>query len=239
MSSIKKVAKRATKKSTTSRVSSNKKISSQESGRKSSSQSRTHGKKSVPAKEKASASTVRVSKSSTRKPAASDKVANKPTTIKRAVKNVSETSKKTVSKVVAKAVVRPKTDGTKLKSSKKNARELSKSRLPKGDSAEDILLITDPGFLDSSEVHDETDHAQHQQLREQAAIQERARQMARPETHPDFDGEHCVECDDVMPEYRLKIGRVRCVDCQQIIEDRQKRSSSPGSSASSYSPDDW
>lgn len=110
------------------------------------------------------------------------------------------------------------------------------------ESAPDLLSDNDPGFLDSSEVFDEAEHAQHQQLREQAAIQERARLLARPETHPDFDGSHCVDCDDELPAFRLKIGRVRCVDCQQAIEDRQdKWKQQQGLSAQSHPklPEDW
>jgi len=110
------------------------------------------------------------------------------------------------------------------------------------ESAPDLLSDNDPGFLDSSEVFDEAEHAQHQQLREQAAIQERARLLARPETHPDFDGFHCVDCDDELPAFRLKIGRVRCVDCQQAIEDRQdKWKQQQGLSAQSHPklPEDW
>lgn len=107
------------------------------------------------------------------------------------------------------------------------------------ESAPDLVATADPGFLDSSEVFDETDHAQHQQLREQAAIQERARQMARPETHPDFDGQHCVDCDDEIPEFRLKIGRVRCVDCQQAIEDEHRRKQGMTSPSGPRMPEDW
>jgi RNA polymerase-binding transcription factor DksA len=107
-------------------------------------------------------------------------------------------------------------------------------------SAPDLNSDWDPGFLDSSEVFDEAEHAQHQQLREMASIQERARAMARPETHPDFDGEHCVDCDDDIPEFRLKIGRVRCVECQQVLEnkDRQKGSGLP-QGAMPRLPGDW
>lgn len=110
---------------------------------------------------------------------------------------------------------------------------------PPRESAPNLVATDDPGFLDSSEVFDETDHAQHQQLREQAAIQERARQMARPETHPDFDGLHCVDCDDEIPEFRLKIGRVRCVDCQQAIEDERRRKQGMTSPTGPRLPEDW
>lgn len=43
-----------------------------------------------------------------------------------------------------------------------------------------------------------------------------------PESHPDFDGVHCVEddCGVVIPKLRLDMGRVRCVDCQALLEKR-------------------
>ena len=39
-----------------------------------------------------------------------------------------------------------------------------------------------------------------------------------PESHPAFDGAHCVACDDPIPLARLKMGKVRCVKCQSIKE---------------------
>lgn len=45
-----------------------------------------------------------------------------------------------------------------------------------------------------------------------------ARQLAQPETHPDFDGQHCVDCDDPIHPRRLELGKVRCVDCQHVLE---------------------
>ena len=60
----------------------------------------------------------------------------------------------------------------------------------------------------------------------EAAFNENAiqvvRQKAAPETHPDFDGKHCVECGEGIPQVRLTNGRVRCVVCQNILEKRQK-----------------
>lgn len=46
------------------------------------------------------------------------------------------------------------------------------------------------------------------------------RNAAKPEAHPDFDGEHCVDCADDIPPARLEMGRVRCVTCQTILERR-------------------
>ena len=83
----------------------------------------------------------------------------------------------------------------------------------------------DPGFLRADEVFDETDYAQHLQLMEQADIARRAREMNRPQTHPNFDGKHCLECDIEMPPARLQAGRIRCVDCQEEVEAAERRSS--------------
>lgn len=47
------------------------------------------------------------------------------------------------------------------------------------------------------------------------------RAKAFPESHPDFDGYHCVEpdCGVELPQLRLQWGRVRCVDCQGRLEE--------------------
>lgn len=45
--------------------------------------------------------------------------------------------------------------------------------------------------------------------------------MAR-ESHPDFDGQSCVECLDLLPQVRRDLGRVRCVHCQAKKEQRAK-----------------
>lgn len=81
----------------------------------------------------------------------------------------------------------------------------------------------DPGFLPTDEVMDETDYAQHMQLKEQASISLRARELNRPETHPDFDGQSCVECGEDIPPARLLLRRVRCVDCQTFLEEAAAR----------------
>jgi RNA polymerase-binding transcription factor DksA len=49
-----------------------------------------------------------------------------------------------------------------------------------------------------------------------------ARKANAPQTHPDFDGEHCVECGDDMPRERLAIFKVRCVLCQTRLERRSR-----------------
>lgn len=44
-----------------------------------------------------------------------------------------------------------------------------------------------------------------------------------PESHPDFDGAHCLDCFDVMVFGRLQLGKIRCVDCQAALEGRRSR----------------
>ena len=48
----------------------------------------------------------------------------------------------------------------------------------------------------------------------------RALGKSGPESHPDFDGVHCVEpdCEIEIPTARLALGKVRCVDCQELLE---------------------
>jgi RNA polymerase-binding transcription factor DksA len=67
---------------------------------------------------------------------------------------------------------------------------------------------------DDYDVASEVELAQ----REKAIAETRARNA--PETHPDFDGTHCVDCDDEIPEQRLFLGKVRCVVCQGRLERR-------------------
>lgn len=46
----------------------------------------------------------------------------------------------------------------------------------------------------------------------------RVQKRNEPETHPDFDGQSCVECWVRIPEARLLLGKVRCVKCQSQLE---------------------
>lgn len=56
-----------------------------------------------------------------------------------------------------------------------------------------------------------------------------ARQANAPETHPDFDGETCVDCGDDIPSERLAMGKVRCVRCQTARERASKQNARAGS----------
>jgi len=81
---------------------------------------------------------------------------------------------------------------------------------------------------DSSDLidEDETNAASVFQMRENMAALEAHRAILRPETHPDFDGSHCVDCGQAIPKLRLQMERVRCVDCQNIVEIKAKQNPS-------------
>jgi RNA polymerase-binding transcription factor DksA len=85
------------------------------------------------------------------------------------------------------------------------------------------LVGMDMGPLPNDEVFDEADGAQHLQLREIAETQRRARLLNQPERHPDFDGKHCLDCESLIPQVRLNLQRIRCVECQQELENTLKR----------------
>jgi hypothetical protein len=55
-------------------------------------------------------------------------------------------------------------------------------------------------------------------------VQKRLVEMQKPQfCHPkfsDWDGENCFDCQEKMSEWRLGLGRVRCVDCQTIAEKK-------------------
>lgn len=107
---------------------------------------------------------------------------------------------------------------------KQDKKDIPKISIKPSISADNVLLeVVDPGFLTNDDVFDEADHAQWQQLREQADIQSRAMQLNRPETHPDFNGSECVECGIEIPLARLKMHKVRCVDCQNELEQERAR----------------
>ena len=41
---------------------------------------------------------------------------------------------------------------------------------------------------------------------------------AGQEHDPLFDGEHCVDCGDPVGGPRLRLGKVRCIECQTVKE---------------------
>lgn len=55
----------------------------------------------------------------------------------------------------------------------------------------------------------------------QLAIQQ-AQDKNKPQSHPDFDGESCLECGEEIPLARLKMGKIRCVYCQSASENKRR-----------------
>ena len=65
---------------------------------------------------------------------------------------------------------------------------------------------------------DEFDRASDIEIAEREQATEITRRKLQPEIHSDFDGKNCVECAEELHSTRLVMGRVRCTDCQTIIE---------------------
>ncbi len=84
----------------------------------------------------------------------------------------------------------------------------------KEEEREELEALTD-------QIRDEADIAQALDLLNQRMVLERARQLNKPESHPDFDGKHCIECDIAIPKARLALFKIRCVDCQDFLERKQ------------------
>lgn len=62
-----------------------------------------------------------------------------------------------------------------------------------------------------------------QQLNDMALADVRGK--ARPQQTQNADGTwpspYCVECEEEIPLARLNLGRIRCIDCQQVLERRR------------------
>lgn len=43
-----------------------------------------------------------------------------------------------------------------------------------------------------------------------------------PQTDPDYDGKHCIECFALIPKARRDLGRIKCVGCQEALEKKEK-----------------
>ena len=44
----------------------------------------------------------------------------------------------------------------------------------------------------------------------------------KDDTPKDFDGSSCYDCEDPIPEGRLKLGKFTCIICQTIREKRAR-----------------
>ncbi len=71
-------------------------------------------------------------------------------------------------------------------------------------------------------VTDESDRATMVELQFNEDSLAESRRLSAPESHPDFDGKHCVSCDVLIPKARLELKKVRCVDCQSLLELKSK-----------------
>lgn len=74
----------------------------------------------------------------------------------------------------------------------------------------------------ATEVFDEADIANAIEMNNiQAAIRRNKEKLAK-ESHPDFDGENCIDCGEPIHKVRLELGKIRCFDCQTELEKRSK-----------------
>lgn len=72
------------------------------------------------------------------------------------------------------------------------------------------------------ELTDDSDRASAIEAQFNEDALEEARRRTVPETSPDFDGKHCIECAEKIPAARLKLGKIRCIECQSLKEQKTK-----------------
>jgi RNA polymerase-binding transcription factor DksA len=72
------------------------------------------------------------------------------------------------------------------------------------------------------ELTDENDRASAIEAQFNEDALEVARRRTAPEVDPDFDGVHCIECAEGIPAARLKLSKIRCIECQTVIEKQEK-----------------
>ena len=76
------------------------------------------------------------------------------------------------------------------------------------------------------ELTDENDRASAIEAQFNEDALENARRKTLPETNPDFDGLHCIDCDEKIPAARLKLGKYVVWSAKQYL--RNKVSFLPG-----------
>ena len=72
------------------------------------------------------------------------------------------------------------------------------------------------------ELTDESDRASAIEAQFNEDALEEARRKIAPETSPDFDGLHCIDCGEKIMAARLKLGKIRCIDCQTLKEKQSR-----------------
>jgi len=83
-------------------------------------------------------------------------------------------------------------------------------------------MSTRKPLYDGERQADEVDAAQMMQDRLNADALQSVRDNLQEAPAPNFDGKTCVECAEDIPQARLALGKVRCVLCQETIENRSK-----------------
>lgn len=74
----------------------------------------------------------------------------------------------------------------------------------------------------SEKVTELVDQAQLQQMENERRALDKVRASLGPETHPDFDGKHCLDCGETIPAKRRMMDKIRCVRCQDTLERGSK-----------------
>lgn len=87
---------------------------------------------------------------------------------------------------------------------------------------EELSLEIDPSEM-NNEVYDDGEIASVNELNHIIHALKNHKAKVAPETHPDFDGNHCIECGEKIPEKRLNLGRIRCYECQTALEKKNKQ----------------
>lgn len=77
--------------------------------------------------------------------------------------------------------------------------------------------------LENNEVYDEAELASALESSMLSKALKDHKQKMAPQKHPNFDGLHCLDCEEDMHPDRLKMGRIRCTDCQEHHEYLEKR----------------
>lgn len=82
--------------------------------------------------------------------------------------------------------------------------------------------MIDHDELDIERISDESDRASKIELENtQECVDKVLASIERPPS--DFDGIHCIECDQEIPQARLATGAFRDIYCQELIELRRKQ----------------
>lgn len=124
----------------------------------------------------------------------------------------------------------------KVKEAKKEVPEVSNATVASQTKPAPVIYTPPPASIEdnssyslktaeldfSTEVYDEAEIASALEIGFIAHALEMHKAKVAPESHPDFDGEHCVDCDDKIHEVRLTMGKVRCVHCQEFLEKKGK-----------------